>query len=354
MVYKKCTRAEYPDMINMLYKAFEFDPNDEFFTGELASRSPHPDHALDSEIEKHYIAITDGKVVGAVGAYPSTLYVSENKRGGKKLEIKASGIGQVSCIQDYRGRGVMSDLMKIAIDDMKKSGVHLSVLDGDRTRYGHFGYDYAGTIVSFNIQKKRLSNFLSDGHISVKKADISDYPALNELISLSPSYVLRDKRDWEKNFIRKPYKWLISESAAGKGFIGIHFNNIVEAQGDPEVVIKLIYTHMEENNLDDISLSYPEANYNGDSLYGKLWEISSGFSSICSGLMVFISPDSLLEELSAILGEHGARAKTLSEKNKELLLKRLFGNRSQFESDELSAFGGIAPLIYWIPKVDAA
>jgi len=339
-------------MLDLLNEVFEFDPADAFFQTNLANCTPSPVHALDSEIEKHYIAISDGKVVGVLGAYPSLMYISENSRSGAKFVIKSCGIGQVACAKAYRGRGIMRHLMESAMDEMKRNGVQISHLGGEPSIYGVYGFAHAGNTVSFSFHKHSFAKFVNEDCISIKKADISDYTILNELVSLFPAYIQRDRRAWEKNFMRKPYAWLIGEGSGGKGFVGVYETEIVEAQGDVEVVKKLILHHMEGNGLETVSLTYPEANLSGDLLYEELWRVSSCFAKTNAGLVAFCNPDSLLKELSPILDRYDMGVNKLDEEEKNGLLRILFGNGSQ-PCDETSAFAKIKPLLYWIPKADA-
>lgn len=86
--------------------------------------------------ESNLCAVEDGVPAAAVGAYYDTVSV-----GGHELRV--CGIGNVGVHPDFRGRGHMVALMEALTDEMASSGADISVLDGDRFRYGHFGYDPA-------------------------------------------------------------------------------------------------------------------------------------------------------------------------------------------------------------------
>jgi hypothetical protein len=54
------------------------------------------------------------------------------------------GLGNVFCYPAIRGQGVMSALLRRCLDDMRQDGIAICLLGGDRTRYGHFGWEHCG------------------------------------------------------------------------------------------------------------------------------------------------------------------------------------------------------------------
>ncbi len=91
------------------------------------------------------VAEKDGEIVGAVG-----MFTRKIKVGGETLT--SVGIGNVACVKEMRGSGVMTSLMEKATEDIVSSGAELSDLGGRRHRYGHFGYECAGKVYNFDIR----------------------------------------------------------------------------------------------------------------------------------------------------------------------------------------------------------
>ena len=78
-----------------------------------------------------YVAIDDGKLKAAVGAFDHDITVCGHY-------LKTRGIGNVAVHPYTRGSGYMKKLMNIALDDMIADGVVLTVLGGRRQRYNYF------------------------------------------------------------------------------------------------------------------------------------------------------------------------------------------------------------------------
>ena len=95
----------------------------------------------------------DGAFRAAVGNFDNDMTV-----GG--VDLKTCCIGNVAVGKDFRGKGYMIDLMNASIADMKRRGVALSYLGGQRQRYGYFGYENAGTCYYFGFSKSSLRHAL--------------------------------------------------------------------------------------------------------------------------------------------------------------------------------------------------
>ena len=80
----------------------------------------------------HLGAFEDGKLIGTAAMYPLDYVV-----GGEHLRLIANG--NVAVHPDYRGRGVMSALLK-AINTECDKRADLCYLHGDPVRYERFGY----------------------------------------------------------------------------------------------------------------------------------------------------------------------------------------------------------------------
>jgi GNAT superfamily N-acetyltransferase len=350
ITFRKCCRAKYEEMLDMLHTVFgEYDFENPWFPTHLPNCTPYPEHAVDDEIQRHYIAESDGKVVGALGAYPSVLRVSENRRGGAETALKAFGIGQVSCLKEYRNQGIMTRMMETAMADMIEQGCVIGYLGGDRFRYGRFGFDYGGSCAAFDIRAYRFGEFVDGGAASVRKADFADWRLLNDLYMRLPSYIERSERAWRINLChREPYAWYIG----GDAYICVYENRIVETSGDATAVKRLIRNHMAVNGMDKITVLYPECGYTDNGLYNELWRVSYGVAagSRNVGLVSVCNPEKLLDDLHPIID----RMYTVNrdEGQRLQLLKYLFGNPAQPALREISGMEHLRPFVFWVPKPD--
>ena len=132
------------------------------------------------KIKYHHIIKVDNRIKGVVGAFPLTLSLLDEK-------VNVVGIGSVSAHPYSKGQGYMKELMNKAICEMKNENVDMSVLNGYRQRYEHFGYEPCGQHINFNIL---------DLNINYKR---------DELINKGISIHLLDEND--PNIVEKAYRF---------------------------------------------------------------------------------------------------------------------------------------------------
>ena len=92
----------------------------------------------------HYVAVEQGKLKALVCCMITPVTV-----GGVPLTI--GHIGSVCTHPAEQGKGYMKRLMAMVEDELQHQGVHLSLLDGNRRRYRHFGYEKTGIRHQFTM-----------------------------------------------------------------------------------------------------------------------------------------------------------------------------------------------------------
>lgn len=138
-----------------------------------------------------YVAVEDGKLKSAIGAFDHDISVCGNL-------VKTRGIGNVAVHPYARGKGYMKKLMNMALDDMEKEGVALSVLGGRRQRYNFFSYDKLGQAVSmsFNSDNFRHTYGKDRKHTltfkTLKAGDVETVYKIKELSESHPFYAIRE------------------------------------------------------------------------------------------------------------------------------------------------------------------
>ena len=106
--------------------------------------------------EDHLVIRDGGRPVAMVALRPLRFAVGPNM-------IDVAGIGDVCTHRDYRGRGYMTVLMKVAEAEIDDRGFVLGFLGGERARYGRFGWEQAGCYWTFGLTEKYLAEIdLSD------------------------------------------------------------------------------------------------------------------------------------------------------------------------------------------------
>lgn len=142
-----------------------------------------------------YVAVENGKLKSAIGAFDHDIAVCGSL-------IKTRGIGNVAVHPYERGKGYMKRLMNMALDDMEKEGVALSVLGGRRQRYNFFSYDKLGQAVSmsFNSDNFRLVFGKDRKHVMVfktlKSNDVESISKIKELSESCQFYAIRENEKY--------------------------------------------------------------------------------------------------------------------------------------------------------------
>ena len=133
---------EYMDFINYV---FGFNGNNNDFK-KLLPKLYRPE---DRPVENSYVTVENGKLVAAVGAFDHKLKVCD-------IELNCRGIGNVAVHPYHRSKGYMKTLMNMALEDMIKDGVDISVLGGRRQRYNYFSYEKTGSTYSFTLNNDNM------------------------------------------------------------------------------------------------------------------------------------------------------------------------------------------------------
>ena len=99
----------------------------------------------------HLGAFEGGRLIGTAAMYPLDYVV-----GG--MHIRLVGNGNIAVHEDFRGKGVMTELLYAVNDACDKTG-DVGYLHGDPTRYGRVGYIGAGVEYLLTFTSKMKQNF---------------------------------------------------------------------------------------------------------------------------------------------------------------------------------------------------
>jgi len=99
----------------------------------------------------HFITRIDNKIVSSVGLY-------EVERISPFATLKVGIVGAVSTLPEHRANGYMSNELEALIEYAKANNYDLLMLGGDRIRYSHFGFEYAGQFdtAKYSIEELEL------------------------------------------------------------------------------------------------------------------------------------------------------------------------------------------------------
>lgn len=187
----KGTPDMFDDYLDFINYVFGFNGNSSDFK-KLLPKLYRPEY---DPCAHSYFVCEDGKMKSAIGAYDHDISVC-----GRYL--KTRGIGNVAVHPYARSRGYMKKLMTMAVDDMVKDGVVLSVLGGRRQRYRYFSYDKEGMKYRFVINSDNVRHTFEDEpgklftFVKVRREDTGLIEKIRELSASMPLHALRDNADY--------------------------------------------------------------------------------------------------------------------------------------------------------------
>lgn len=144
---KTGTGAE--DMLDFANMVFSMSSSDSV---DFAALLPKAYAAERSNILFHHLVMENRKIRALIDLYPFTMKLASYG------SIKAAYIGTVSVHPNTRHKGYMTELMARAEETAVAQGCDLMILDGNRHRYQHFGFERAGMNCQFYMEKRNVAH----------------------------------------------------------------------------------------------------------------------------------------------------------------------------------------------------
>ncbi len=252
--------------------------------------------ADEGEPKGSYIVEDKGKILSHVGLYPIELVAAG-------VKLTAGGIGNVATHPEARGRGYMRKLLERAISDMEEGGVHISVLWGDRQRYGNFGWEVAGEKLNLSFSAR---SFEKAGVKEIKDIEeVEPVSAVAEIRKLHKNIAFRAERGKKLKGVMSRNNnrvWLSSEGyLCGAGRNGLYVNEVYSRKGNEA---GMILSAMKWAVSGRASLSVCPRDC---ALMDKLIPSASSWDSVPEGMFRVNSWSGLLDVFSSVLKERAVR-----------------------------------------------
>lgn len=167
--------ADRDKLLDVVHAAFGYPEKHQHFMKLF------PYYFTDDRMRECFLCEVDGRAVGAAGVYPYTY-----RQGG--VSFRVAGIGQVACIPEFRGKGVMTATLNAALRHIAEERFDFTWLAGDRTRYSHFGWTLGGRMLLFRVSRRSLGEFAPPE--VVRPLDLNcDFPAVRTHLDGLPATV---------------------------------------------------------------------------------------------------------------------------------------------------------------------
>jgi predicted acetyltransferase len=175
--------------------------------------------------DRWFAAYDGGRPVGTAASFPFRLTVP----GG---ELAAGGVTWVGVLPSHRRRGILTELMKRQIEDLRDRGEPLAILySSEPPIYGRFGYGVAAPAVEMDGETARFSYRDDPGPTgAVRIIDAEEalrvLPSVYDTVRRDvPGFVARDSDVWKLTRLADPEHW---RRGAGPKFFAV-----VEFDGKP-------------------------------------------------------------------------------------------------------------------------
>lgn len=194
---------EFRETMALTERCFGFDP------GGLEARMPH---CFDDEHpERHAIVKADGEVVSHVVCVPAELRAGDAR-------VDCHGIAGVATAPSHRGNGYMHQLLEFWLDRLDDRGVPLAELEGDRVRYGRYGWENAGREARYRITERSFEAGRNERGAGAADATRrfrrgTDIELIREVHETERYRVSRDRRRYERLLEQTDLETLVYDAA---------------------------------------------------------------------------------------------------------------------------------------------
>jgi predicted acetyltransferase len=175
--------------------------------------------------DRWFVGYDGERPVGTTTAFPFRLTVP----GG---ELAAGGVTWVGVLPSHRRRGILRELMKRQLEDLRDRGEPLAILyASEPVIYGRFGYGIAAPSVSMDGECARFSYRDDPGptgavRIIDAKEALRVLPQVYDAVRRQvPGFVARDPDVWELTRLADPEHW--------RRGAGPKFSAVLEFDGEP-------------------------------------------------------------------------------------------------------------------------
>jgi predicted acetyltransferase len=177
-------------------------------------------------LERMHAARSDGRTVGGAGAFSFDLSVP----GGS---VPTAGVTVVGVYPTHRRRGVLRELMRVQLDDVRERGEPLAALWSSEERiYGRFGYGMASLSGEMRLLRDRAGLAdLADPSGSVRLVEADEALELFPLVwdavrQQRPGMFARSRAWWETRTLLDPEEW--RRGGGPKRYVAVEFDGSVE------------------------------------------------------------------------------------------------------------------------------
>lgn len=270
------------------------------------------------QYENRIIAKEDGRIVSHVGIFPLTAAVGDAR-------VRIGGIGGVATLPEFRGKGYMRKLMNYSVRKMKEDKYAISILWGDRQRYGNFGYEVAGRMTMFELTQRSLETAkLSPVNIIRLEEKKELLKKISIIHRSEPLHIERKERDYALIFSRPNLITVLGEKEGKFAYLSFYNHvrapkNLVECGGNLKILFPLIYAFLKNWDIKSIQVPFPDF---PTSMFSNLLKVSSNWHTRPLGMIKVLNLPETIESYAPIIEKRAQELRLKGELAVEIKEKR--------------------------------
>lgn len=254
-VVRQATLQDYKEMVRLGNLCFT-NPYDQY--GVIEQRwchawGGHLEGSSENYIRNFFVIKRSKRIIGMIAVIPMVLEWHGSL-------IPTGGITAVATHPDYRNSGVMSSLMSFAEEKMLGEPYVVSVLGGDRSRYGHFGWEQVGLRGEMRYNTTYLLA-IPDSSVSPIQIYPENNSCLDQLMQMNANAEIKLTRtkDQLKVILMRPRVefWAYRKGDGLSSYIAAFDNRVWEYQGVTTEIPGLIKYFGLSHGYKEVSVATP-------------------------------------------------------------------------------------------------
>ncbi|OGV69777.1 MAG: hypothetical protein A3K19_22295 [Lentisphaerae bacterium RIFOXYB12_FULL_65_16] len=191
-----------------------------------------PEVCRPDTVNEWLLAEMDGELAAGMQVVPRHLVVAGN------IHVPVAGLANVFCYPPYRKHGLMSALLQRMTEEACQGGFAISMLGGDRLRYGRYGWEHAGAErtlqISSGMRRAEKEEPVSVTSIRRWRGDRRDVRRMHEAYQALPYHTERTEDQMDRTLRRSNGNvavWICDQPETGFAYVCLNGDSIAEYAG---------------------------------------------------------------------------------------------------------------------------
>jgi len=281
---------DFEELVEVVDASFQYGPR--FGRASIKEAYAYLFHPTAESMRNHMLACESGRILANVSVFPMAMVIEDAR-------LSAGGIGMVGTLPEARGRGLMTRLLEAAIARMESEGMDLSILGGDRQRYGKFGWENSGRRLELIVNERSIRRG-TESDCEVRKATPEDAAGVKVLHDREALRFERTLDAFRGALARKEYTtWVAVANGDISAYVVVEPPGIIgETGGEPGGIVSAVARVLEMGKEGGVRVEIP---MRSDERTRALLSIASRWNVRQGWMIRIMDLESVLAKLRGVL-----------------------------------------------------